>query len=59
MEIMYPFIAHSNYSPVVSDNYLLKPLNAEIRIRRKLEDIESDIPKTSMAILLDEVACTL
>ncbi|CAG9316922.1 unnamed protein product [Blepharisma stoltei] len=58
--IMFPFIAHRDYVPQISEYYLLKPVNAEIRIRRSLKPpAESDIPKLSVSIIVEEIACAL
>lgn len=58
--LMYPFIAHRDSLPQISEYYLLKPVKAEIRIRRSLKPpLESEIPKVSVSILVDDMACAL
>lgn len=57
---MFPFIAHRDYVPQISEYYLLRPVNAEIRIRRNLKPpTESDIPKLTVSIIVEEIACAL
>jgi vacuolar protein sorting-associated protein 13A/C len=58
--LMYPYIAHRDYTPQISEYYILRPLNAEIRIRISLKSvIDLDIPKLSVSILIEEIACAL
>lgn len=58
--LMYPFIAHRDYTPQISEYYILNPVNAEIRVRRSLKPIqESEIPKLTVSILVEEIACAL
>lgn len=58
--VMYQFIAHRDSVSPISDFYLLRPVNAEIRVRRSLKPpLESDIPKLSVSILVEEMACSL
>lgn len=58
--LMYPFIAHRDFNPLISEYYILRPVNAEIRIRRSLKSpLESEIPKLSISILVEEIACAL
>lgn len=58
--VMYQFIAHRDTVTLISEYYLLKPVNAEIRIRRSLKSpLESEIPKLSVSILVEEMACAL
>lgn len=60
LETMGSYIATSLYSPMVSEFYILRPVNAEIRIRRSLlSPLESEIPKTSVNILIDEMRISL
>jgi len=57
--VMYPFIAHKEYCPSVSEYYLLKPVSAEIRVRRSLVSSTEQIPQTSVSIIVEEIACAL
>jgi vacuolar protein sorting-associated protein 13A/C len=58
--VMYQFIAHRDSVSPISDFYLLRPVNAEIRVRRSLKPpLEADIPKLSVSILVEEMACAL
>ena len=58
--LMYPFIAHRDFNPPISEYYILRPVNAVIRIRRSLKPpLESEIPKVSVSILVEEIACAL
>ena len=56
--VMTPYIAHRDYLPNISEYYILRPVNAVVRIRRSLKpEAELEIPKTSIAVLVEEIAC--
>ena len=56
--VMVPYIAHRDYLPPISEYYVLRPVNAVVRIRRSLKlESELDLPRTSIAILVEEIAC--
>jgi hypothetical protein len=60
LEVMGSYIATSLYTPQVSEFYILRPVMAEMRIRRSLlSPEESDIPKLSVNILIDEMRISL
>mmetsp|Transcript_7531 Transcript_7531/g.13999 ORF Transcript_7531/g.13999 Transcript_7531/m.13999 type:complete len:2958 (-) Transcript_7531:53-8926(-) len=60
LDSMGSYIATSLYIPSISEYYILRPVNAEIRIRRSLlSPTESDIPKTSVNFLIDEMRISL
>lgn len=58
--LMYQYIAHTKYLPHIAEYYLLRPVNAEIKIRKSLKPPEqSEIPKTTMSIVVEEIAFSL